>query len=34
MTGSQWDQLVKAVKGEPQERTPIGFIIDSPWLPG
>jgi uroporphyrinogen decarboxylase len=33
MTDLQWQQLLAAVRGEIQSRAPIGFIIDSPWLP-
>ena len=33
MTDDQWNALLAATKGEPQARPPIGFIIDSPWLP-
>lgn len=34
MTGEQWKQLVSVIKGEVVEPMPVGFIIDSPWLPG
>ncbi|MFC2126276.1 uroporphyrinogen decarboxylase family protein [Bacteroidota bacterium] len=34
MTESQWDSLLKVVNGELSESKLIGFIIDSPWLPG
>ena len=33
MTDRQWDSLLQTVKGEPSSSLPIGFIIDSPWLP-
>jgi uroporphyrinogen decarboxylase len=33
MTDQQWDTLLKVVKGETINPLPIGFIIDSPWLP-
>jgi uroporphyrinogen-III decarboxylase len=33
MTDKQWNELVAVVKGEPQTRLPVAFIIDSPWLP-
>jgi uroporphyrinogen decarboxylase len=33
MTDKQWDQLVAVINGAPQTQPPIGFIIDSPWLP-
>jgi uroporphyrinogen decarboxylase len=34
MTDEQWKQLVSVIKGETIEPLPVGFIIDSPWLPG
>ena len=34
MTGEQWDKLLAVINGELVEPTPVGFIIDSPWLPG
>jgi uroporphyrinogen decarboxylase len=34
MTGEQWDKLVTVIEGELVEPLPVGFIIDSPWLPG
>jgi len=34
MTHVQWIDLLKIIKGEKPAGTPIGFIIDSPWLPG
>jgi len=34
MTENQWRQLVKVVQGEAVKPVPVGFIIDSPWLPG
>jgi len=34
MTEKQWDVLLGTINGERYERLPIGFIIDSPWLPG
>ena len=34
MTDAQWEQLVKVIRGEVIEPLPVGFIIDSPWLPG
>jgi uroporphyrinogen-III decarboxylase len=33
VTDSHWNELLAVVKGEPRARPPIGFIIDSPWLP-
>jgi len=34
MTPEQWDKLVAVINGELIEPVPVGFIIDSPWLPG
>ena len=34
MTYEQWDKLLAVMNGELVEPTPVGFIIDSPWLPG
>lgn len=34
MTNEQWKQLVSVIKGEVINPLPVGFIIDSPWLPG
>lgn len=34
MTHEQWDILVNVVEGRRVEPLPVGFIIDSPWLPG
>lgn len=34
MNELQWQDLLKTVNGEKPSQTPIGFIIDSPWLPG
>jgi uroporphyrinogen decarboxylase len=34
MTNEQWKQLVSVIKGDGIEPLPVGFIIDSPWLPG
>ncbi|MDD4869871.1 MAG: uroporphyrinogen decarboxylase family protein [Kiritimatiellae bacterium] len=34
MTENQWKQLVRVVQGEAVKPLPVGFIIDSPWLPG
>jgi uroporphyrinogen decarboxylase len=33
MTDQQWVQLKNIIKGENVQPLPIGFIIDSPWLP-
>lgn len=33
MTDHQWNQLLKVVRGESLSPLPVGFIIDSPWLP-
>lgn len=33
MTDNQWDILIKVINGEEINPLPIGFIIDSPWLP-
>jgi uroporphyrinogen-III decarboxylase len=34
MTPEQWDKLLAVISGELVEPVPVGFIIDSPWLPG
>jgi uroporphyrinogen-III decarboxylase len=33
MTDKQWDILISVINGEKVESLPIGFVIDSPWLP-
>ena len=33
MTDQQWDILLKTIQGERVHPLPVGFIIDSPWLP-
>jgi uroporphyrinogen-III decarboxylase len=33
MTDTQWKELLAVVRGEPRRRPPVGFIMDSPWLP-
>lgn len=33
MTDQQWEALLRIIKGEILKPLPIGFIIDSPWLP-
>ena len=34
MTNEQWEKLLAVINGEVVEPLPVGFIIDSPWLPG
>ena len=34
MTTEQWKKLLAVINGESIEPMPVGFIIDSPWLPG
>jgi uroporphyrinogen decarboxylase len=34
MTQDQWIDLLKLIDGEKTSKPPVGFIIDSPWLPG
>lgn len=34
MTDEQWQKLLAVINGEVFEPMPVGFIIDSPWLPG
>jgi len=34
MTDEQWEKLLAVIDGEVLEPVPVGFIIDSPWLPG
>ena len=33
MTRQQWELLKKIIAGEKVEPLPVGFVIDSPWLP-
>ncbi len=33
MTDKQWQTLVNVINGETFDPLPVGFIIDSPWLP-
>jgi uroporphyrinogen-III decarboxylase len=33
MTDPQWSQLLAVLRGELPAAAPVGFIIDSPWLP-
>jgi len=34
MTYKQWERLLAVINGELIKPLPVGFIIDSPWLPG
>ncbi len=34
MRNSSWDDLIKLIEGEKLDYQPVGFIIDSPWIPG
>jgi len=34
MTDNQWSDMKAFINGEKLEYDPVGFIIDSPWLPG
>ncbi|MGQ9620259.1 MAG: uroporphyrinogen decarboxylase family protein [Bacteroidales bacterium] len=34
MTNRQWDDLLSLIEGENIGYQPVGFIIDSPWIPG
>lgn len=34
MTGKQWSELLSVIEGNSLTGKDIGFIIDSPWLPG
>ena len=34
MTDEQWQDLLAVIRGERGDPLPVGFIIDSPWLPG
>ena len=34
MTNSEWNKLLEIIDGNEITPLPIGFIIDSPWLPG
>ncbi len=34
MRPEQWDKLLAVINGELIKPVPVGFIIDSPWLPG
>lgn len=33
MTDKQWNDLLRVIQGEKLKPLPVGFIIDSPWLP-
>ncbi|RPH97791.1 MAG: uroporphyrinogen decarboxylase [Calditrichaeota bacterium] len=33
MTDEQWSTLIKIIRGDGVEPLPVGFIVDSPWLP-
>ncbi|OFY59130.1 MAG: uroporphyrinogen decarboxylase, partial [Bacteroidetes bacterium RBG_13_46_8] len=34
MRNSSWDDLIRLVEGKKLNYQPVGFIIDSPWIPG
>jgi uroporphyrinogen-III decarboxylase len=34
MTDEQWQKLIDVINGKLFDPIPVGFIIDSPWLPG
>jgi uroporphyrinogen decarboxylase len=34
MTDKQWNDLLAVLRGERLASLPVGFIVDSPWLPG
>lgn len=34
MTDKQWATLLNVINGNTEKALPVGFIIDSPWLPG
>ncbi|MHC4658366.1 MAG: uroporphyrinogen decarboxylase family protein [Planctomycetota bacterium] len=34
MTNQQWEKLIAVINGRLFDPLPVGFIIDSPWLPG
>jgi uroporphyrinogen-III decarboxylase len=34
MTNEQWEKLLAVLAGEVLDPLPVGFVIDSPWLPG
>jgi uroporphyrinogen-III decarboxylase len=33
MTNEQWEKLLAVIDGQPVNPIPVGFVIDSPWLP-
>ncbi len=33
MKEKHWENLMKIIEGEPTKEKPLGFIVDSPWLP-
>jgi uroporphyrinogen-III decarboxylase len=34
MTNEQWEKLLAVLAGEVFDPLPVGFVVDSPWLPG
>ena len=34
MTPQQWEKLLAVIDGQALDPLPVGFVIDSPWLPG
>ena len=34
MNDRHWETLLRVIDGEVLKEKPVGFIIDSPWLPG
>ena len=34
MNDKHWETLLRVIDGEVLKEKPVGFIIDSPWLPG
>ena len=34
MRNSSWNDLIRLIEGEKLNYQPVGFIIDSPWIPG
>ena len=34
MTSQHWEDLLSVIAGDKPDKPPIGFIIDSPWIPG